>query len=275
MTFHHPLDAAKLLAGRRAAVLSGAGLSTESGIPDYRGPGTRMRARSPIQHRDFVSKESVRRRYWARSFAAYDRFWSAQPNAGHHAVSTLQRHGLLGPIITQNVDGLHQASGATEVIELHGTLSQVKCLDCDSRETRKALQERLRELNGASENVGLAPDGDAEVAEESYANFVTVACRTCGGILKPTVVFFGDNVPRPVVDAAFAGVDQADALLLLGTSLAVFSGYRFLLRAHERKLPIVAINLGEMRGAELCNVLVAQPLGAALGELVNLLLPQR
>jgi NAD-dependent SIR2 family protein deacetylase len=157
------------------------------------------------------------------------------------------------------------------VIELHGTLSQVKCLDCDLRETRKALQERLRELNGGAENVGLQPDGDAEVTEESYAKFVTVGCSSCGGILKPTVVFFGDNVPRPVVDAAFAGVDQSDALLLLGTSLAVFSGYRFLLRAHERKLPIVAINLGEMRGAELCDVLVAQPLGAALGELSDLL----
>jgi NAD+-dependent protein deacetylase sirtuin 4 len=262
-----------LLSGVRAVALTGAGISTESGIPDYRGEGTRARAKSPIQHREFVGKPEVRARYWARSLAGFERFAAAEPNVAHHALADLESAGLLTGVVTQNVDELHQRAGSREVVELHGTLSMVKCLTCDRRETRRDLQTRLRAVTTVDPPLQLAPDGDAEVPVP--LGFQAPGCLACGGILKPTVVFFGDNVPKPVVEAAFAMVDAAECLLVLGTSLAVFSGYRFLLRARERRIPIVAVNLGSMRGSELCDVYLSQRLGEALPSLASAWLTRR
>jgi NAD-dependent SIR2 family protein deacetylase len=262
-----------LLGGARAVALTGAGISTESGIPDYRGEGTRARAKSPIQHREFVGKPEVRARYWARSLAGFERFAAAEPNPAHHALASLESAGLVTGVVTQNVDELHQRAGSREVVELHGTLSTVKCLTCDRRESRRDLQARLRARTSVAAPLEFAPDGDAEVAVP--AGFEPPGCLACGGILKPTVVFFGDNVPKPVVEAAFALVDSAECLLVFGTSLAVFSGYRFLLRAKERRIPIVAINLGPMRGSELCDLYLPARLGEALPNLAHAWLTRR
>ncbi len=264
---------ARLLRGRRLVVLTGAGCSTESGIPDYRGPGTRARARNPIQHMEFLSRPEVRVRYWARSLLGWPRFCQARPNAGHRALATLERAGHMQGLITQNVDRLHHAAGSTRVIELHGALAEVRCLSCGEREARAALQERLLALNPGflDQQAELRPDGDAELPLEAVHAFRIADCLCCGGPLKPDVVFFGDNVPRPTVDAAFAMVEEADALLVAGSSLAVFSGYRFVVRAAERHMPIGLINLGESRGDSLADVRVEARLGEALPQLVEAL----
>lgn len=237
-----------LLQDRRIALLTGAGCSTESGIPDYRGPETRARARNPIQHRAFVSDPLARARYWARSAIAWPRFSTVAPNPAHLAMAALERAGLLTGLVTQNVDRLHQAAGSERIVELHGALAEARCLSCSARESRAELQQRILELNPSLlvEAVELAPDGDAEL--EAIAGFVSPACRVCDGILKPDVVFFGDNVPRERVDAAFAITDAAEVLLVVGSSLTVFSGYRFVLRAAERGQRIAIVNLGETRG---------------------------
>jgi NAD+-dependent protein deacetylase sirtuin 4 len=256
----------RLLRGRRTVVLTGAGCSTESGIPDYRGPGTRARARNPIQHREFLTKPETRARYWARSLLGWPRFSSARPNAAHHALAALERDGHVPGLITQNVDRLHHAAGSTRVIELHGALARVRCLDCGVLEARVTLQERLVALNPdfAHQVLELRPDGDAELSSELLSSFQVPACVSCGGTLKPDVVFFGDNVPRPTVDAAFAMLEEGDALLVVGSSLAVFSGYRFVLRAAERHMPIGMINIGETRGADLADVRVEARAGEVL-----------
>ncbi|ADO70519.1 NAD-dependent protein deacetylase [Stigmatella aurantiaca] len=259
----------RLMRGRRAVVLTGAGCSTESGIPDYRGPGTRARARNPIQHMEFLHRAEVRTRYWARSLLGWPRFSSAQPNAAHHALATLERAGHVQGLITQNVDRLHHAAGSTRVIELHGALAEVRCLTCHTREARASLQERLLALNpGFLEHVvEFRPDGDAELSTETLHAFRTADCLHCDGPLKPDVVFFGDNVPRPTVDAAFALLEEGDVLLVVGSSLAIFSGYRFVTRAAERGMPIALVNIGECRGAALANVV----LEARAGEVLPLL----
>jgi NAD-dependent deacetylase sirtuin 4 len=271
--------AADVLRGRTLAILSGAGLSTESGIPDYRGPGTRERARNPIQHRAFLNDPLTRARYWRRSLEGWPRFSAAAPNAGHAAVARLEHAALTTGVVTQNVDGLHQRAGASDVVELHGTLSRVRCLSCGAHVARADLQERLLALNpgfapdaaarppfgpGAAEDpqTRLAPDGDAEV--EDSAGFVVPDCARCGGVLKPDVVFFGDNVPAPWVEAAFERVHAAEALLVIGTSLTVYSGFRFVRRASERGMPIVIVNLGPTRGDPLATVHVDAPTGMAL-----------
>ncbi len=224
-------------------MLTGAGCSTESGIPDYRGPGTRERARHPIQHRAFVGDPEARRRYWARSAVGWPFFSTVSPNAAHHAIASMELTGL----ITQNVDRLHHRAGSQNVVELHGALAEVRCLDCTARESRDALQVRILALNpGLRQVAELAPDGDTELEPE--ASFRVPSCLACGGVLKPDVVFFGDNVPRPRVDSAFAIADAADVLLVVGSSLTVFSGYRFVLRAAERGQPVAIVNLGETRG---------------------------
>jgi NAD-dependent SIR2 family protein deacetylase len=205
--------------------------------------------------------------------AGFERFAAAEPNAAHHALAALESAGVLTGVVTQNVDELHQRAGSRAVVELHGTLSMVKCLSCDRRESRRDLQARLRARVAVAPPRELAPDGDAEV--EVPLGFAAPDCLGCGGILKPTVVFFGDNVPKPVVEAAFAMVDASECLLVLGTSLAVFSGYRFLLRARERRIPIVAINIGSMRGSELCDVVLSERLGAALPSLAASWLTRR
>jgi NAD+-dependent protein deacetylase sirtuin 4 len=243
-----------LLRNRRVAVLTGAGCSTESGIPDYRGPGTRDRARNPIQHRAFVSDPIARARYWARSAVGWSRFSTVEPNAAHHAIAKMPLTGL----ITQNVDRLHHRAGSRDVVELHGALAEVRCLACNAREDRDGLQSRIVGMNpdffrSTGSRPSLLPDGDSEVETR---NFQVPPCLQCGGILKPDVVFFGDNVPRPRVEQAFAMADAAEVLLVVGSSLTVFSGYRFVLRAAERGQKIGIVNLGETRGDPHAHVRV-------------------
>ncbi|HEX8821814.1 MAG TPA: NAD-dependent protein deacetylase [Archangium sp.] len=262
-----------LLRGRRVVVLTGAGCSTESGIPDYRGPGTRARARNPIQHREFLTRPEVRARYWARSLLGWPRFSAARPNAAHEALATLEREGHVLGLITQNVDRLHHAAGSQRVIELHGALARVRCLDCEAVESRAELQERLLALNpGFTEHSAeLRPDGDSELSLEAVRAFQVAPCTRCGGTLKPDVVFFGDNVPPPTVEAAFSLLEQGDALLVVGSSLAIYSGFRFLQRAADRHLPVGLVNIGECRGAELVDVRVEARAGEVLPRLVEAL----
>ncbi|NUP14385.1 MAG: NAD-dependent protein deacetylase [Polyangiaceae bacterium] len=262
-----------LVRGRKAVALTGAGISTESGIPDYRGPGTRERARNPIQHRDFVRDAAVRRRYWARAFVGWDRFSRARPNAGHAAVAELEASGAVTAVVTQNVDRLHQAAGSRTVIELHGALSDVRCLGCGSLEKREDVQHRLMLLNPrlVGTSATIAPDGDAELARSIVDDFEVADCLSCNGPLKPDVVFFGGSVPQPVVEAAYQRVDGAEVLLVLGTSLAVYSGFRFVRRAHERGIPVAIVNLGETRADPYAAVRIDRPLGATLTDLADAL----
>ncbi|MBX3248516.1 MAG: NAD-dependent protein deacetylase [Myxococcales bacterium] len=262
-----------LVEGRRVAALTGAGISTESGIPDYRGPETRRRARNPIQYRDFLGSEEGRRRYWARALVGWRRFSSTTPNAAHHALVALERAGALTGVVTQNVDRLHHAAGSRAVVELHGTLHDVVCLSCGDVSPRQELQETLERLNPhyVALAAEMAPDGDAEVergralrADQSFADFRLVSCRRCGGPLKPHVVFFGEGVPKERVDAAWAMVDAAEVLLVVGSSLAVFSGYRFVRGAARRGQPIAIVNLGETRGDLHATVRVDARAGVVL-----------
>jgi len=262
------------LVGRRLAVLTGAGCSTESGIPDYRGPGTAARARNPIQHREFVGSAAVRARYWARSLRGWPRIRDARPNLAHHALADLERAGRLTGLITQNVDRLHHAAGSRAVVELHGALERVRCLGCGAAIPRAEVQERLLALNPGwpVAAAGFAADGDAELADDAVAGFQVADCQACGGVLKPDVVFFGGSVPRATVAEATGMVDRAGALLVVGSSLAVFSGYRFVRHAAAAGLPVVVVNLGPSRADPLATVRVdgragevVPALAAALG----------
>ena len=260
-----------LLAAGGVVVLSGAGISTESGIPDYRGPSGQLRARLPMTVQEFTASPAARQRYWARSYLGWRRIARAQPNAGHRAVAALQRRGALAGIITQNVDGLHQAAGARDVIELHGSLDHVVCLDCGARSRRTDLDERLRAVNGdlVTEVAQINPDGDVELADELVASFALVGCECCGSdLLKPDVVFFGENVPRPRVMRCFALVERAASLLVLGSSLTVMSGLRFVHRAAARGIPVAIVNQGVTRGDEHADVRLDGPLGELLVELL-------
>lgn len=234
----------------RTLVLSGAGISTDSGIPDYRGPASRPRA--PMRYQTFLRDDEARRRYWARSSVGWPVTAQARPNLAHAAVARLERGGAVAGVVTQNVDGLHQQAGSRRVLELHGSLATVVCLDCGVRSARTVLQERMHAANPAfnvrPDEDDVAPDGDVEIPNRLTTDFVVPACVTCGGTLKPDVVFFGENVPRPRVDRAFAMLDAAEALLVLGSSLSVFSGYRFVRRAREQGKPIAIINDGPTRG---------------------------
>ncbi|WP_205315771.1 NAD-dependent protein deacetylase [Nonomuraea lactucae] len=256
---------AALVAGGGVAVLSGAGLSTESGIPDYRGPTGRARRAEPMTYQRFVGSAQARRRYWARSHVGWRQIGQARPNAGHRAVAELERRGLLAGIVTQNVDGLHQAAGARRVIELHGGLDRVVCLSCRERTSRLRLDQRLRAANSAWRADGrINPDGDAVLTDEQVEGFQVVDCAACGGLLKPDVVFFGENVPRARVDECFALVAGARALLVLGSSLAVRSGLRFVARAAELGIPIAIVNQGPTRGDAEAVLTLDAPLGATL-----------
>ena len=242
-------DLARLLSGRRVCVLTGAGCSTESGIPDYRGPETLRRARNPIRFQQFVRDAAWRQRYWARSFTGWPRIRDAQPNAAHAALARMEGAGMLTGLLTQNVDRLHHKAGSTDVVELHGALAEVVCLSCGAVTKRQDLQGRLQTLNpdrSPTQAAETAPDGDAELTDTD--DFVAADCTRCGGRLKPHVVFFGENVPRERVERAYAALDAADVLLVVGSSLAVFSGWRFVKRAHERGQPIAILNLGVSRG---------------------------
>jgi NAD+-dependent protein deacetylase sirtuin 4 len=262
---------ADILRGRHVVTLTGAGISTESGIPDYRGPDARPRR--PIQGPEFVRSAELRRRYWARSMAGWERFRAARPGPSHRAIAELERVGVVRTTITQNVDRLHHAAGSRHVIELHGALAEVVCLDCGAMEDRDVLQERMRAANPdwIDGPTPMAPDGDAELSSERIGSFVVPACAVCDGTLKPNVVFFGHNVARPLVDRAFAALDAAEVLLVLGTSLAVFSGYRFLLRAAERGLAIVIVNRGPVRGEERATTKLEASTGDALSALCSML----
>jgi NAD-dependent SIR2 family protein deacetylase len=260
---------ADLVAAGDVVILSGAGLSTESGIPDYRGPTGLARRAEPMTYQTFTGGAEARRRYWARSHLGWRHIAGAIPNAGHHAVAELQRRGLLAGIITQNVDGLHQAAGAQLVIELHGSLYRVVCLGCGQRTSRAALHERLRAANPgwAATATQLSPDGDAVLADEEAARFRIVDCQDCGGLLKPDVVFFGENVPRARVEECYALTGRARALVVLGSSLTVMSGYRFVRHAARLAIPVVIVNHGPTRGDAHASLILDAPLGHALAAL--------
>jgi NAD-dependent deacetylase sirtuin 4 len=258
-----------LMAGRRLVALTGAGCSTESGIPDYRGAGRPQPARAPIQHDAFLRRPEVRQRYWARATVGWARFSLARPNAAHHALAALEQAGVLAGVITQNVDRLHHEAGSRRVVELHGALADVLCLDCGATEPRAEVQDRLLAVNPGwlDRAAALAPDGDADLPAEEVAAFEVVGCRRCGGTLKPDVVFFGGNVGEATLARAWSLFDEAAVLLVVGSSLAVYSGFRFARRASERGLPIAVINLGPTRADELAHSLVAERAGDVLPQL--------
>ena len=262
-----------LVADGAVTILSGAGLSTESGIPDYRGPSGRARRAEPMTYQVFTGAAADRQRYWARSHLGWRHVALARPNAGHLAVAELQARGRLTGIITQNVDGLHQAAGARGVIELHGSLSRVICLGCGERTARLRLDERLRGANQgwAARVAEITPDGDAVLADAEVAGFRVVDCEACGGLLKPDVVFFGENVPRPRVEECYRLVERSRALVVLGSSLTVMSGYRFVRHAAKLDIPVVIVNQGETRGDVHAAATIDAPLGETLRALAGAL----
>jgi NAD-dependent SIR2 family protein deacetylase len=259
---------ADLLADGGVVVLSGAGLSTESGIPDYRGPTGSARRATPMSLQTFTGSRAARQRYWARSHLGWGLIRAAGPNDGHRAVAAMQARGLLAGVVTQNVDGLHQAGGAREVLELHGNLQRVRCLDCGADSARSELDRRLRAANRGWQGQATAinPDGDVELTD--VEGFRVVDCAGCGGVLKPDVVFFGETVPRERVQQAFGLVESAGSLLVLGSSLTVMSGYRFVLRAAKLGVPVAIVNDGATRGDPQATVKVEGRLGELLPELV-------
>lgn len=254
-----PVDQAlDLLTGRPLVALTGAGLSTDSGIPDYRGPCSPRR--TPMTYTEFVSGPTAQRRYWARSHVGWGRMARARPNEGHQAIATLEGAGVLHGVITQNVDGLHRAAGSRAVIDLHGRIADVVCLHCRRVSDRDELQRRLTALNpgfidAVGQEVETAPDGDAVLA--SVEGFRLAGCTGCGGVLKPDVVFFGENVPASRVERCYAAVDELagsdGALLVAGSSLAVMSGFRFVRRAARAGTPVVIVNRGATRGDDLAT----------------------
>jgi NAD-dependent SIR2 family protein deacetylase len=262
---------AGMVAGGGVVVLSGAGLSTESGIPDYRGPSSVARPATPMTYQAFTGSAQARRRYWARSHRGWRHIARAQANAGHRAVAALQQGGLVSGIITQNVDGLHQAAGARDVIELHGSLDRVVCLGCRERTPRDELDLRLSAANAGweAEVSAIYPDGDALIADADAERFQVVDCESCGGLLKPDVIFFGENVPRPRVDDCYLLTGQASTLLVLGSSLTVMSGYRFVRHAAKLAIPVAIINDGPTRGDGDAQLTIGAPLGEALTELAG------
>ena len=263
-------ELAELVTQGGVVVLSGAGLSTESGIPDYRGPTGALRRATPMTYQAFTRDPAARQRYWARSHLGWRVIGSAAPNAGHRAVTELQDSGLLDGIVTQNVDGLHTAAGARAVVELHGNLARAVCLGCRAPSTRLELDERLRQANAdwSASVRRVNPDGDVDLPDEAVAGFRVVDCRRCGGLLKPDVVFFGETVPADRVDASFALVGSARLLLVLGSSLKVMSGHRFVLRAAKLGLPVAIVNQGVTRGDPHAMLTLDAPLGEVLPRLV-------
>jgi NAD-dependent SIR2 family protein deacetylase len=266
---------------RRVLVLTGAGLSTASGIPDYRDRDGVRRGRTPIQGPDFRRDEAVRRRYWARSMAGWPTLAQAAPNVGHRALAELEAAGRVDAVITQNVDGLHQRAGSRNLIELHGNIHGVRCLDCGAIHPRAAIQDWLLAANpalaaAAADAAGgeivpeARPDGDAEVELDALQDFHMPSCERCGGTLQPDVIFFGDNIPAQRTADALALMAQADALLVVGSSLMVFSGYRFCKLAAEAGKPIAAVNLGKTRADDLIALKVEASAVDVLPRLVSL-----
>ncbi|SCK18847.1 NAD-dependent protein deacetylase, SIR2 family [Streptomyces sp. LamerLS-316] len=257
---------AEALSDGGVLVLSGAGISTESGIPDYRGEGGSLSRHTPMTYQDFTGGAQARRRYWARSHLGWRTFGRARPNAGHRAVAAFGRHGRLSGVITQNVDSLHRTAGSEDVVELHGSLDRVVCLSCGDFSPRRELARRLEEANAGFSPVaaGINPDGDADLTDEQVGDFHVVPCTVCGGILKPDVVFFGESVPPQRVEHCRALVREASSLLVLGSSLTVMSGLRFVRQAAEAGKPVLIVNQDPTRGDRHAVTRVALPLGAAL-----------
>jgi NAD+-dependent protein deacetylase sirtuin 4 len=266
---------AGLVRGHRVVVLSGAGCSTESGIPDYRGPDGRNRSRRPMLYQEFVSRPEARARYWSRSAAGWARFRQAAPNEAHRALAHLEDLGRVSGVITQNVDGLHDAAGSRRVLELHGSLARVGCLECGLTTSRDRIQEEIGDLNPgfAPDPLRVIADGDAELEEGAEEGFVVPACRNCGGVLKPDVVFFGENVPKERVRRAWSMYEAADFLLVVGSSLTVFSGRRFVLRAEREGRPVGIVNLGPTRCDALALIKVEGRVGRVLPRLVEAVAP--
>ncbi len=267
-------DLTDLLGNGNAVVLSGAGLSTESGIPDYRGATGSLRRHTPMTWQTFTRDPRARHRYWARSFIGWRQIERARPNDGHRAVAALQQAGLVGGLITQNVDGLHQAGGATDVLELHGGLDRTVCLACGDVADRAALDVRLRIANPGfgpqPVDDEVNPDGDVELPEAALDDFVMVDCLACGGgPLKPDVVFFGETVPPVRVQQSYELVTGGRSLVVLGSSLTVMSGYRFVLRAARDGIPVAIVNAGPTRGDDKADVRVDAPLGAVLSRVAG------
>ena len=260
----------------RLFVLTGAGCSTDSGIPDYRDTNGEWKRAKPVMFADFTGKEATRKRYWARSLVGFRRMRGARPNDAHHALTTLERAGHIAQLVTQNVDGLHQRAGTRNVIDLHGCIDTVRCLGCGRRTPREQMQLELERLNPtfAVLDGSDAPDGDADLTDVTYDPFVVPACDACGKVLKPDVVFFGEGVPQDRVQSAMAAVEASDAMLVVGSSLMVYSGYRFVAAMAETGKPIAAINRGRTRADHLlaqkidadCASVLRQVTGAICGD---------
>ncbi|MCK0715269.1 NAD-dependent protein deacetylase [Chromohalobacter sarecensis] len=251
----------------RLFVLTGAGMSTDSGIPDYRDEQGAWKRSPPMTHQTFMHSDIARRRYWARSLVGFQALSEARPGRGHYALAALERAGRIEQLVTQNVDGLHQRAGSRRVIDLHGQADVVRCMRCGATQMRHAVHAALARLNpqwtGLEASVG--PDGDADLVHDDFGDFALLSCARCGdGIFKPDVVFFGDSVPRPRVDAAFAALERADAMLVVGSSLMVYSGYRFARRAAELGKPMACINVGRTRADDLFSLKVEASAGETL-----------
>ena len=255
----------------RLFVLTGAGCSTNSGIPDYRDRHGNWKRTQPVSYQAFMDDQATRQRYWARSLLGWRRFGRAQPNDAHRALARLEAQGRCELLLTQNVDRLHQAAGSRAVIDLHGWLDLVRCMGCGAKSPRQEFQLELERRNHGwlARDAADAPDGDADLEAEDFSSFDVPCCASCGGILKPDVVFFGENVPRDIVVAAHDRLAQADAMLIVGSSLMVYSGFRFVRSAAQRRIPIAAINLGRTRADDLLTLKVEDRCEAALGFLLD------
>jgi NAD-dependent SIR2 family protein deacetylase len=251
---------------QRLFVLTGAGCSTNSGIPDYRDTDGNWKRVQPVTFQAFVGAALTRQRYWARSLVGWRRFGRALPNDAHRALARLQQIGKCEVLLTQNVDRLHQAAGSQGVIDLHGRLDQVRCMGCERRIPREEFQQQLGSLNAEwlALDAADAPDGDADLDHVDFSSFVVPDCTACGGLLKPDVVFFGETVPRDLVDTALAHLGKADGMLIVGSSLMVYSGFRFVQAAARAGLPIAAVNLGRTRADDVLSFKVEQSCEAAL-----------
>ncbi len=257
----------------RLLVLTGAGCSTDSGIPDYRDANGDWKRPQPVTWQAFTGDDHTRRRYWARSLLGWPTMAQAHPGDAHRALARLEAAGHVELLVTQNVDGLHHAAGSQRVVDLHGRIDSVVCLGCGARSARAELQQRLQASNPAwaSLQAHAAPDGDADLEHADFAGFVVPGCLQCGGLLKPDVVFFGESVPRERVQAAHDALGRADALLVAGSSLMVYSGYRFALAAQAQGKPVAAVNLGRTRADALLSLKLTEPVGAALQQLADAL----
>lgn len=258
---------------RRLFVLTGAGCSTESGIPDYRDANGDWKRAAPVTYQAFMGAEATRQRYWARSLIGWRVIGQARPGLAHRALARLEAAGRLELLLTQNVDGLHHAAGSRRVIDLHGRVDTVRCMACEARSPRVALQAELlrRNPDWAALDATAAPDGDADLEARDFSGFDIPACAHCGGLLKPDVVFFGENVPRERVGEALGALGRADAVLVAGSSLMVYSGFRFVQAAVAAGKPVAAVNLGRTRADALLALKLEQPVGEVLDSLASAL----